>query len=346
MKLPGLLAALLALAAPAAAQASPQAGACKGGEAVAEAGFVAIGGIEQWVTIRGKSCANPVVLFLHGGPGNPLSPYGERIYAPWEARFTLVQWDQRGAGRTFARNPPPAGLTLDEMTKDGIALAEHLRRRLGKDRIILVGGSWGSVLAVRMALARPDLFHAYIGAGQMVNYKENLAASYDRLLVLARAARDEATLARMEALGPPPWTDPRNAGILRRATRSYERKAAAAAPEGWWTASPAYADAASQAALEAGDDFSYLQFVGAAGDGMAAGIDLPRLGRRFRIPVYLVQGEEDLVTVPGIARRYFDSIGAPRKEFRLLAATGHDPNAAMVAAQYEILTTRILPRIR
>jgi len=334
---------LLLLCAPFDAPAAPS---CQGSEPVNEAGYVAIGGIEQWVTIRGNSCANPVVLFLHGGPGNPLSPYAERIFAAWEADFTLVQWDQRGAGRTFGHNPPPAELTIATMTEDGIALTGYLRTRLGQPKVILVAGSWGTVLGVHMALARPDLFHAYVGAGQLVNYRENQAASYRQLLTRARAARDGETVAAIEAMGPPPWTNPRNAGILRRATRIYERQTTIAAPEGWWTPAPAYADAATQVALEASDDFSYLQFVGTAGNGMAATIDLPRLGLTFGMPVFILAGAEDLVTVPSVARRYFDSLSAPRKEFRLLASTGHDPNAALVAAQYDILETRILPYIR
>ncbi len=329
-----------------AAEAPPAAKACAGARPVDEARYVPIGGIDQWVTIRGGSCANPVVLFLHGGPGNPLSPYGGAIYAAWEKDFTLVQWDQRGAGRTFARDPRPGPLSVARMAQDGIAVAEYLRTRLGQDRIILVGGSWGSVLAVHMALARPDLFHAYVGAGQLVRYPENLAQSYAQLLARARTAGDGETLARMDALGPPPWTDPRNAGILRRATRAYERRSTTPPPAGWWAPAAAYADPASQQALEGGDDFSYLQFVGADGRGMASTIDLPALGLEFRIPVFLVQGAEDLVTVPSVARSYFDSLSAPRKEFRLLEATGHDPNAAMVEAQYDILRNRVLPGIR
>jgi pimeloyl-ACP methyl ester carboxylesterase len=329
-----------------AAEASPASEPCPRARPVDEAGYVRIGGIDQWVTIRGDSCANPVVLFLHGGPGNPLSPYGGGIYAAWEKDFTLVQWDQRGAGRTFARNPRPAALTVAAMAQDGISVTEYLRARLGQDRVILVGGSWGSVLGVHMALARPDLFHAYVGAGQLVRYAENLSQSYAHLLDRARAAGDRETIARIEALGPPPWTDPRNAGILRRATRAYERRSTVPPPGHWWAPAPAYADAANQEALEGGDDFSYLQFVGVDGHGMASTIDLPALGLEFAIPVFLLQGAEDLVTVPSVARRYFDSLSAPAKEFRLLAATGHDPNAALVEAQYDILKTRVLPRIR
>ena len=72
-----------------------------------EAAFVPIDGIEQWVTIKGKRCGNPAVLFIHGGPGNPLSPYADKLFGAWEQDFTLVQWDQRGAGMTYGRKPPP-----------------------------------------------------------------------------------------------------------------------------------------------------------------------------------------------------------------------------------------------
>ena len=101
-----------------------------------------------------------------------------------------------------------------------------------------------------------------------------------------------------------------------------------------------------QADHEAGEEFSFLQFVGLNGDGMFSGIDLPKLGLRFDIPVYLVQGAEDLVTTPEVAKRYFDDIVAPHKEFVLLPRTGHDPNEAMIEAQYGILKTRVAPRLR
>ncbi|WGG48532.1 alpha/beta fold hydrolase [Rugamonas sp. DEMB1] len=78
-------------------------------QAVNEAGYVAIGGIAQWVTIKGASCANPVILVVHGGPGNPLSPYADAIYGAWQKDYTLVQWDQRGAGKTYGRNRPADG---------------------------------------------------------------------------------------------------------------------------------------------------------------------------------------------------------------------------------------------
>ena len=106
---------------------------------------------------------------------------------------------------------------------------------------------------------------------------------------------------------------------------------------------PQYATPKFQAEYEQGEDYSYLQFVGVNGKGMFSRVDLPALGTQFRIPVFFIQGREDLVTLPEVAKRYFDAITAPQKEFILLPQTGHDPNAAMVEAQYSLLKKRIVP---
>ena len=304
-----------------------------------------IGGIEQWVTIKGEHCGNPAILFIHGGPGDPNSPYADTIYAAWEKDFTLVQWDQRGSGMTYGRNKPTddTRLTIDQMTGDGVAVADYVARRLGKSKLILMGGSWGSVLAVHILKARPDLFDAYVGSSQLVNGRDNQQATYTHLLALARAADDKDTVVKLEALGVPPWTNPRGFGILRRADRKYEALKTDAAPKSWWVPAPEYATPKASADTEAGDDYSYLQFVGLKGDGMFSRIDLPALGTTFDVPFFMIQGSEDLLTTPDIAKRYFDSITAPQKEFVLVPRTGHDPNQAMLDAQFRVLKQRIGP---
>lgn len=316
-----------------------------GHASIAQDGFVPIGGIEQWVTIHGTHCDNPVVMFIHGGPGNPLSPFAATIYGPWESKFTLVQWDQRGAGMTFGRNPASAqaSLSIEQMSQDGIALATYLTGHLGKKKIILVGSSWGSVLAVHMAKARPDLFYAYVGSSQLVDGKANESAAYQHALDRAHRINDAKSVTSLEALGPPPWTNPRSFGALRRITRRYEAQASTAAPADWWQPAAAYAIASVQHDENDGEDYSYLQYVGADGHGMFWQINLPALGKDFRIPVFLVQGGEDLNTMPQITKQYFDTIHAPQKAYVLVPRTGHDPNAAMVDAQYQLLIQRVLP---
>jgi pimeloyl-ACP methyl ester carboxylesterase len=341
------LATLISLA-PAVAAAQPAGPglhpACQAaGQSVQEKAFVTVGGIRQWVTIDGQDCANPVLLMVHGGPGNPNTPFAHTLFSSWTKEFTVVQWDQRGAGMTYAENKPADDevLTLPRLTQDGVEVASHVTRRLGKRQLILMGGSWGSALAVHMAMTAPELFQAYVGTAQLVNYQAGMAVGYARTLGLAQAAGDADALAKLAKVGPPPWTDPRAFGVLRRVTRKYEALGSDPAPKGWFAFGPGYDTPAYAAAYEAGEDYSFLNFVGLAGDGMGPKIDLRKLGLRFAMPVYLLQGEADLVTPPEISRAYFHALQAPSKEFLPLARTGHDPNPTMVEAQL-----RVLQRVR
>ncbi|NQE60806.1 alpha/beta fold hydrolase [Caulobacter sp. RHG1] len=341
-----IAAALIALSSPAAAFAAETASpslACRAGQAVDEARFVQIGGIQQWMTISGRDCANPVLLIVHGGPGNPNTPFAQSLFGDWTKDFTVIQWDQRGSGKTYGANKPAEGeaLTMDRLTQDGVEVARYVRAHLGKRKVILMGGSWGSALAVNMAMAAPDLFHAYVGTGQLANYQDDVRVGYAKTLDLARAAGDADSVGKLEALGAPPWTNPRAFGILRRVGRKYEALATEPPPKGWFAPAPGYDTPAYEANYEAGEDYSFLQFVGLAGDGMGPKIDLRQLGTRFAMPVYLLQGEVDLVTPLEVSRAYFDDIAAPKKEFIPLARTGHDPNRTMLDAQLDVLQTRV-----
>ena len=336
-------------ASPAAASTAVSRNACTSAtQKLDEEGFVAIGGIRQWVTIKGDSCANPVILNIHGGPGNPVSAYASVIYAGWEKNYTLVQWDQRGAGKTYGESTPDpdAALTLELMTQDGVALANYLTQHLGQKKLILMGGSWGSMLGVSILKAAPELFHAYIGTAQMVSYADNQRATYSSVLALAKAANDQDALSKLSAVGAPPWTNPRHFGIVRRIIRQYEAKTTTPMPAAWWVAAPAYATPKAMADYEGGEDYSFLQFVGMKGDGMFSRFDLPKRGTAFTVPFFLVQGTEDLLTTPDIARAYFDSVTAPQKEFVMVPRAGHDPNQVTLDAQYKLLQERVRPMIK
>lgn len=341
----GLVAAVLA---PLSAVAGQTPVACQPGQKIAEEGFVPIGGIEQWVVIRGENCANPVVLIVHGGPGNPSTPFAENLYGAWEKDFTLVQWDQRGAGKTFERNPGTADapLTMAQMAGDGVEVAAYATRHLGKRQVILVGGSWGSALAVNMLKQKPQLFAAYEGTSQMVGYRENQTATYRRILELTHAADDKQAITSLDALGPPPWQNPRAFGIVRRVLRRYEAKTTQPAPDAWWRFPPQYTTEAYKTAYTAGEDYSYVQLVGMKGDGMLSRIDLPALGTTFPMPIFIIQGKEDLLTMPSVTKAYYDRIKAPSKQYILLDKVGHDPNPLMVDAQLQVLKTRIAPLVR
>jgi pimeloyl-ACP methyl ester carboxylesterase len=306
---------------------------------VDEKGFVRIGGMEQWVRIKGSSCANPIVVLVHGGPGNPTTPWADNVYKAWEKDFTIVQWDQRGAGMTYGRNPPGEDepLVVNRLRDDGVEVARYAARRFGKRKVILMGGSWSSVLGVHMVKSNPAMFCGYVSSSQVVGDAVSQRGSYDATLALARAANDADAVAKLEALGPPPWTNPRNPGIIRRIMRKYEALSTEPAPKAWWAPGPEYATPKYEADYTAGEDYSWLQFVGMKGDGIGSKIDLYKLGPAFDVPIYMVQGEQDLLTMPEPSKRYFDFIQAPHKEFVLVPRAGHDPNPPMVDAQYRLL---------
>src|SRR5262245_24656210 len=154
--------ASILLAAPARAQ--------NGVQRLEEASFLTIGGIEQWVTIRGDDRRAPVLLLVHGGPADVQSPFVS-TYAPYEKDFVLVQWDQRGAGRTFAKSGA-AGVALEKIVADGIDLAAQLHKRFPKQKLIVFGHSWGSVVATEMVQQRPELFDVYVGTGQVAAWAD------------------------------------------------------------------------------------------------------------------------------------------------------------------------------
>ena len=319
--------------------------------------FVPIGGIEQWITIRGRDSANPVVLVLHGGPGDALSPVADSLFAGWDKDFTMVQWDQPGAGRTYGKTGPTvdATMTMERMTQDGVEVAEYLTRHLGKTKIILAGGSWGSILGTYMVHARPDLFYAYVGQAQIVNWQKNLSASYARVLQMAEAGNDNETVSALNSIGPPPWkTLFPQWRIYRKAEQAYQAKIVTA-PEAPERIDEAYASSEERKQYSDAEEFSMFHFwsgrqprtkadlTNLPMSGPLTTIDLSGLGTDFKIPIYIVQGQADLTAVPELAKAYFDSIRAPRKGFYLVPGTGHEPSAAMMNLTRKILREQVKP---
>ncbi|MFZ1283014.1 MAG: alpha/beta fold hydrolase [Propionicimonas sp.] len=172
---------------------------------VADIGAVSLGGNQQWIQARGANPANPVILYIPGGPGQSDFAQSRALLQPLEDDFTVVTWDQRGNGRSYA-SFDPSGITLDAAVSDLVALANHLRERFDEEKIYLLGESWGTIPAVLAAQRHPGLFHALIGSGQMVDVAATDRLIYDDLLVWADA-HDPGLAARLRGFGPPPYRD-------------------------------------------------------------------------------------------------------------------------------------------
>ena len=286
-----------------------------GAASINQSGFVRIGGIDQWIGVSGQSAANPMILVVHGGPGEAQWPQAAK-YKPWERAFTVVQWDQRGAGRTYGRyKAKTPNVNLKQIVSDGIEVAEYLRRTYHKRKIIVFGHSWGSIVATDMVQRKPALFAAYVGSGQVVSWARTVQFQFDHLLARANAVHDMQTVKMLETIGKP---DPRNAAQYFGFTRNYMSVMAPSDQvwlKGLRTATPL--------SLGIGqEDFQNLiegmQFSGQQlwADTMAS--DLPKTAPIVDTAFFLIQGRDDVITPTVLAVDYFNHVEAPVKKLVLI----------------------------
>jgi pimeloyl-ACP methyl ester carboxylesterase len=295
---------------------------------IEEASFITIGGIEQWITIRGDDRRNPVLLLLHGGPGDVQSPFVS-TYAPYEKDFVLVQWDQRGAGRTFVKNGA-AGVARETLIADGIDLAERLHTRFPQAPLILFGHSWGTIIATGMAQQRPELFAAYVGTGQVSSWAGTVQFQFDFLRQRYKEKGDTAALAALEAIGKP---DPKNVKQYFDFSRPI-RQHMNASDTGWLTGlRKTYVDnGVTEETLKAiGDGMSASgpALLGASVEG-----DLSATATSFKIPYFIIQGRYDLFTPTPLVEAYFSQISAPKKRLIIIEDAGH---FALATHQAEVI---------
>ena len=305
---------------------------------VEETMFVSLGGVPQWIQIRGDDRRNPVLLFVHGGPGSPVSPVSS-LMRTWEKYFTVVMWDQRDAGKTFVRNGAVREMSLPRVTQDGIELAKFLCRHLGKRRIIVLGHSWGTMVGLGMVVRRPDLFSAYVGTGQVVSIAEKEPVIYTRTMARLQAAHDEDGIRQLMAVGAPPYRSEVQMRVERSLSEGSDIPSerdilrnmipvALVAP-GWslWDIyrSLQASDYAEDATFDA--DASY---------------DARKFGTELRVPFFIINGALDHITPSDLAKNYFDVVHAPEKQFVVLNGAGH----SAVLTEPDVFLNELVTRVR
>lgn len=305
-----------------------------------DAGYVEIGGIQQWITVRGENRNSPVLLFLHGGPGDATNPWGYAGFRSWLKHFTVVQWDQRGAGRTLGKNGSSLAptITIDRMTQDGIELAESLRKSLGKDKIILVGHSWGSILGIHMVKARPDLFYAFVGTGQVADPARTSAVAYGELLKKAKALGDQRAIRELQEIGPPPYSDGRGYAVQRKWSNLFEgADFFLSSMFGLALGAPNYTLRDLNEWID-GQSLSAERLV-----PQTSALKPEALGGDFALPVLVIQGAEDFTTPTTLANTFVNSIRAPHKAFVSIEEGGHFAVFMKSDAFLDALVSRVLP---
>ncbi len=295
--------------------------------------FVFINGVDQWVTLRGADIRNPALLVL-GGPGaafSRLAPFFEL----WERDFTLVQWDQPGAGATWALNGEAGTgpLSLDRIAEDGLAVVEFALERLGALKLTLLGVSGGSMIGLMMARRRPDLLFACVGSGQIVDWARQDVLSYAMVLERARATGDLAAITELEAIGPPPYGDTATDAVKSR----YAGALTQAEQAEWASLGPEVMAAISDpdARTLATRTYDRLR-------GEIVAFDSRRLGMRFEVPMVFLQGDQDVFTVTSEVQAYAAEISAPSVAFDLIRGGGH--SAVFMREPFlDLLRRRVLP---
>ncbi|MET9464389.1 alpha/beta hydrolase [Streptomyces sp. NPDC006544] len=306
-----------------------------------ERGFVRIGGIDQWISVRGEDRSNPVVVEVHGGPGAPNSVYTARTRA-WERHFTLVRWDMRGAGKTFGRGGPDGQgeATFERLHEDALEVTRYAQRLLGADRVVLLANSYGSAFGLRLARAHPELYSAYVGTDQNVHTGGRDTSAYDGLLERLRAAGKRRQLARVREIGPDPyaWTPRQRATYAKLSAQSdpltLETLKKVVLGSMWLSPLHSLRDLRD---FFKGQSFSERITAG------TAGFDDRADGTRFEMPFFVFQGEHDVLTPPAAARAYFDEVEAPFKHFALIEDCGHFASFRRPDRFLDLLLTHVRP---
>src|SRR5687767_12771444 len=289
---------------------------------IVEERFVRIGGIDQWIQIRGEDRDNPVLLVLHGGPGWPNAVFTLPL-RPWERHFTVVQWDHRGAGKTLGRigKAGSGEMTFNRRVTDAIELVDFLRNYLRKDKVILLAESMGTLTGLPLVKQRPDLFYALVVTDLYVDLARNEARKYELTLERLRAADNTKAAEVLERIGgdPTKWdlrawnTNMAWAFKTNLPTPNLDRKLLFPLA----LSSPIYT-LRDLYYLFMGFQWSTAQMY----DEMT-NYDARRLGTRFDVPFFLFQGESDVITLTTLATEYFAEVEAPSKDLALIQDAGH-----------------------
>jgi len=164
---------------------------------ISEKTFIQVGGVKQGMFIRSKSSENPVLLFVHGGPGFPNYYLFEKFNPGLEDYFTVCYWEQRGSGLSYSPEISPESMTLEQFTSDAIEVTQYLRERFKKDKIFIMAWSGGTTIALPAVSQAPELFHAYIAMGQITRQRESERIAYEYMMKQLTEQNDQRSVKQL-----------------------------------------------------------------------------------------------------------------------------------------------------
>ena len=280
---------------------------------------ILIGGIQQFITIQSADSTLPLLLFLHGGPGGSVMPYSDKFTHRLQKYFVVVQWDQRETGRTLELNPSPVPLTLELFLRDTQGIIDYLLKKFSREKLYLVGHSWGTALGFHIARTHPELLYAFIPIGPMINQLESERLALASMKEKAAKAGNAVAIAELAEVKVPFETGEQLyyhrkwlqelAGSRRRLSKDYVEAWAAT-----WL--PLFSEASKENLFQS----------------------LPSIG----CPVYFLAGRRDLQTNSSLTEDYYNVLTAPRKDL-FWFETGHSIPSSAPSRMQEVIIEKILP---
>lgn len=290
---------------------------------IAEAGYVRLGGLDQWVMLRGENVANPILVVLHGGPGFSDTAFLRYHTPELEKSFTIVYWDQRGTGRSYRADIPRASMTIAQFVADLDELVAYVRRRLGneKEKVAILGHSWGSALGVIYASRFPEKVSVYCGVAQIGDSAAGEAASYANAVAEAERQGKRAMLRKLRAIGPPPHT----AKALFVERTCAQRLGGGLAPKEMWKTLRMLLGTPEASLLDLRATIRAFRFSIECMWSEASRLNLIEAVPALEVPVVMMLGRRDPWIPPEVSVAYFDALRAPSKKLVWFDASGHEP---------------------
>lgn len=310
---------------------------------IAEEEWIDVNGLSQWTLTRGHDSDAPILLVLHGGPGVSEFALFRAFNSDLESGFVVVHWDQRGAGKSFDSAMPPETVNVPQFVADMDVVVDHLREKFGRDRIAILGHSWGSILGTLYSAAHPEKVSGYIGTGQISDMTANEERSYAFALKEAKRLNNEEAIADLEGIGAPPygfyetsiqreWLTAFGGGVTR---------------DGRSTASLIWS------ALSA-PEFNLLDLLSLVRGGLfsldilwdqISTLNLDQTHLSFDVPVFFILGRYDYQTPSELAEPYFNRLSAPDKELFYFENSAHSPPWEEPEKFFDVMAHGIKPRL-
>lgn len=288
---------------------------------IAEIKKIRIGSINQYLMIRGNNINNPVILFIHGGPGQSEIGYIRECQRELEEKFVVVRWDQRGSGLSSSKNMQKESLNINILVSDTNEITDYLTKRFSQPKIFIAGHSWGTIIATNAVKNTPEKYLAYIGIGQFVDAKEGEKISYDYTMSEAKKQNNIKVIKKLEKIGPPPYKSDdflvraqclsMLGGVFNTEPKINMFKALMLSPEYTLLTKLSYLKNALASSKILAPEILKVKFLE----------DI----KEFNVPIFFIMGKYDYHTPTAMVEKFYSQLHAPKKELILFENSAHVP---------------------